>query len=127
MSTTIISDSFTITQLQALALDFEDAQAKLMGAQHEVSGTSDELTACRFQLEEAKACTLAQGVEGKNEAQREAALRLSLSELYGEAHRLELKLSTVKLELTFAQLEWDTLRYRLRAYETIAALKGGRA
>lgn len=123
----IISDSLTITQLQAVALDFEDAQARLMGAQHEVAVTGDKLASCKFQLEEARACALAHGVEGKNEGQREAALRLSLSELYGEAHRLELKLSTAKLELSFAQLEWDTLRYRLRSYEAIAALKGGRA
>lgn len=123
---TIISDSITITQLQAVALDFEDTQAKLMGAQHEVTTTGDKLSACRFQLDEARACALVQGIEGRNEAQREAALRLSLSELYAEIHRLEQKLSTSKLELIFAQLEWDTLRYRLRSYEAIAALKGGR-
>lgn len=123
----ILSDSLTITQLQVLALDFEDAQAKLMGAQHEVSVTSDKIAGCKYQLDNARACAIAEGLEGKNEAQREAALRLSLSELHDELHRLDLKLSTAKLELNFAQLEWDTLRYRLRAYETIAALKGGRA
>ena len=123
----IISDSFTITQLQALALDFEDAQAKLMGAQHEVSITSDKLASCKYQLEEARATAIAEGLEGKNEAQREATLRMSLGELYDKIHRLELKLFNHKLELSFAQLEWDTLRYRLRSYEAIATLKGGRA
>lgn len=123
---TIIPDSLSITQLQAVALDFEDAQARLMGAHHEFAITADKLTVCRFQLDEARACGLSQGVEGKNEPQREAGLRLSLGELYAEIHRLELRLSNAKLELTFAQLEWDTLRYRLRSYESIATLKGGR-
>lgn len=123
----IIYDPFIITQLQTLALDFEDAQAKLMGAQYEVSLTGEKVAGCRYQLDTARARAIAEGVDGKNEAQREAALRLSLSELHDELHRLELKLSTARLELGFAQLEWDTLRYRLRAYETITALKGGRA
>lgn len=123
----VISDTLTVTQLQRLALDFEDAQAKLMGAQYEVSLTGEQVAGCKYQLDNARACAIAQGVDGKNEAQRDASLRLSLSELHDDLHRLELKLSTARLELSFAQLEWDTLHYRLRAYETIAALKGGRA
>ena len=122
----IIADPLTIIQLQTVALEFEDAQAKLMGAHHEATLAGDRLAACRFQLEEARAHALADGVEGKNEGQREAVLRLKLRELHEQEYRLSSALSSTKLELTFAQLEWDTLRYRLRSYEGIATLKGGR-
>lgn len=127
MSTSILRDTYTLQQVQQLALDLEDTQARLMGAQHEVCALSDHLAACKYQLDNARACALVEGVEGKNEAQREAALRLSLGELYQAIHETELKLSRAKLELTFAHLEWDTLRYRLRAYETATQLIGGRA
>ena len=100
-----------------LALEFEDACAKLLGAQHALHAVADEVANAKQRLEEAKAHKLAAGIEGKNAEQREANLYLCLQSLHRSLLEKEQQLSTAKLEHDMARVEWDCLRYRLRSYE----------
>lgn len=106
--------------LKELVLDFEDAYARLLGAQHGYTSASDAVAACKAQLETLRAERLASGVEGKNADEREARLRLCLAEPHEKLYQAERLLSLARLELDAARLEWDWLRYRLRAFEVAA-------
>ena len=116
--------SLTSRDLCDLALEFEDAHASLLGAQHAYSESSEAVTEAKYALELAKAHLLDKGVEGKNTEQREAKLRLCLDSEYQALYDLEREQARAKLELDGARLAWDCLRYRLKAFE-IACGKDG--
>ena len=118
----IAAPSLAREDLYELALAFEDAQARLLAAQHDLFTLGDEVAVNKFALEDAKAKTLSDGVEGKNAEQREARMRLCLSDLYQTLFDSEQGLSQARLEFEGAKLEWDCLRYRLRAYEVASQL-----
>ena len=114
----------TSRDLCDLALQFEDAHASLLGAQHAYAETTEAVTEAKYALELAKAHRLDRGVDGKNTEQREAKLRLCLADEYEQVHELEREQARAKLELDGARLAWDCLRYRLKAFE-IACGKDG--
>jgi hypothetical protein len=116
--------SVQVQSVQQVALDFEDAHARLVGALHAFHQASAGLESCRHVLENARALRFAEGIDGKNAEQREAVLRLELRDLHIKLISQEQQLAQAKLELETARLEWDMLRYRLRAYEVAAKLCG---
>jgi hypothetical protein len=114
----IAANPLTPADLCGIALEFEDAQARLMGAQAELYQAMEDVSCCRYQLELSRAQRLAEGVDGKNAEHREATLRLNLHGLHETLFKSEQRLLAAKLECEQAKLEWDCLRYRLRAWET---------
>lgn len=60
---------------------------------------------------------LCEGVDGKNETQRTAKLRLELSAEYTALAEAEDALTEARCALEVARLEWDLARYQLRASE----------
>lgn len=60
---------------------------------------------------------LREGVEGKNEAQRTAKIRLELQTDYIALAKAEDALTEARCALKVARLEWDLARYQIRGTE----------
>lgn len=99
-----------LAQLQAAKNGLEDAQIAYCG----VSASCLE---AKRALELAEATRMLEGVEGKNEKERAAKLRLELTAEYGALHEAEDALAEARCALDGARLEWDLARYTLRALE----------
>lgn len=98
------------TQFQKAKNTLEDAHITLCGA---VTAHAEAKRA----LDLAEAVKLCEGVDGKNEAQRTAKLRLELSEYYAALHGAEDALTEARCAYEVARLEWDSVRYQLKMYE----------
>ncbi|MDQ3397548.1 MAG: hypothetical protein M3511_07215 [Deinococcota bacterium] len=104
-------------QLDTAALHLQNAQAEHAGA------VVAQVEAKRA-LELARARLICQGVEGKNEAQREAVMRLELQTEHDALFQAEVALTEARCTLDRARLEWDLARYTVRALENT---RGGAA
>lgn len=78
-----------------------------------------KLTLAKRQLEAARAKHLCAGVEGKNQAERDARLECLLVEETTAVEFLEDEQALARLELEQARLSWDLARYKVRALETL--------
>ena len=96
---------------------FTDAARTLQAARLVYRDVANSLATAKFDLETKKAQHLAEGVEGKNQEQREAALRQVLGAEYEQVHKAETDLTNVRVDLENAQTVWDWLRYQLRLAE----------
>ena len=99
-----------LSQLRAAKNGLEDAQIALCGA---VTAHAE----AKRSLERAEATKLCEGVEGKNEAQRDARMRLELEAEYTALAEAEDALSEARCAYEVARLEWDLARYSVRALE----------
>lgn len=99
-----------LSQLTAAKNGLEDAHITLCGA---VTAHAEAKRA----LELAEALKLCAGVEGKNEAQRDARMRLELSAEYTALAEAEDALTETRCAYEVARLEWDLARYSVRALE----------
>ena len=88
----------------------EDAHIRLCGA---VTGHAE----AKRGLELSEALNLCDGVEGRNEKERAAKLRLELSAEYIALAEAEDGLTEVRCAYEVARLEWDLARYQMRALE----------
>ena len=70
-------------------------------------------------LETAKGIHLLAGVEGKNQAERDAKLEALVFEELAAVEFLEDEQATAKLQLEQARLGWDLARYKVRAFEAL--------
>ena len=100
------------TQLNEAKNGLEDAQIAYCGA---VVAHAEAKRA----LELARAHRLCEGVEGKNEAQREARLRLELDAEHSALEEAEDALAEARCSLDTAKLEWDLARYQVKASEIV--------
>ena len=98
-------------RLEATAHSLNDAKCSHLGA---VVAHAEAKRA----LELATARILVMGVEGKNEAQCNAALRLELASEHDALAEAEDALAEARCSLECAQLEWDLARYTVRALES---------
>lgn len=78
-----------------------------------------KLTLAKRELETAKARHLCKGIEGKNQAERDARLSALLVEETTAVEFLEDEHAHAKLRLEQARLGWDLARYKVRALETM--------
>lgn len=99
-----------IPQLQRAKNALEDAHITLCGA---VTAHAE----AKRTLELAEATALCNGVEGKNEAQRAAVLRLQLEGEHSTLHAAEDALAEARCAYDLARLEWDLARYSVRVLE----------
>lgn len=99
-----------LSQLAKAKNALEDAHIMLCGA---VTVHAEAKRA----LDLAEATALCNGVEGKNEAQRAAVLRLQLEGEHSSLHAAEDALAEAHCAYDLARLEWDLARYSVRALE----------
>ena len=97
-------------QLRTAKNALEDAQIALCGA---VSAHAEAKRA----LDLAEAVKLCEGVDGKNEKERSAALRLALSAEYTALAEAEDALTEPRCAHEVARLEWGLMRYSLWVLE----------
>ena len=99
-----------LSQLKHGKNALEDAHIRLCGA----------LTAhaeAKRALELAEAYKLSEGIDGKNEKERAAKLRLDLDAEYSAFHESEDAMTEARCAYEVARLEWDLARYSVRILE----------
>ncbi|GAA5514902.1 hypothetical protein Dcar01_03666 [Deinococcus carri] len=106
-----------MTVLTAQALDL--ATAELVRATREYARSAQMEADVRFELEFAEAHALAEGVEGRNEAERKANLRLALAEEYSALKAAQDGLRDARRDLDVAQALVSSLRSQLRLLEVM--------
>ena len=119
----VASPESTARQLEKLMAEFNDLLEHRYGVEFALYEAKVKLDELRHRLDHERAVRLAEGIEGKNSEQREAGLRLALVGLYSEVQSTEAMLAKKRLDSELAGLEWDVLRYRLRALESISQTK----
>ena len=97
-----------LSQLTTAKNGLEDAQITLCGA---VTAHAEAKRA----LEVAEAVKLCEGVDGKNDKERTAKLRLELSAEYTTLAEAEDTLTEARCAFEVARLDWELVRYQLRA------------
>ena len=78
-----------------------------------------QLTLAKRVLETARTHHLCKGVEGKNQAERDAKLASLLVEETTVVEFLEDEQAEAKLGLEQARLAWDLARYKVRTLEAV--------
>ena len=101
--------------LDELATGAQAYQDKLE-TYHEVTA---KLTLAKRTLETAKGTHLLAGLEGKNQAERDAKLETLVFEELTAVEFLEDEQAQAKLGLEQARLSWDLARYKVRAFEAL--------
>lgn len=99
-----------LSQLAAAKNGLEDAQIAFCGA---VTAHAEAKRA----LELAEAHKLCEGLDGRNEKERAAKLRLELAPCYTALQEAEDALTEARCALEVARLEWDLARYSARVLE----------
>ena len=99
-----------LSQLATAKNGLEDAQIALCGA---VTAYAE----AKRTLEQAEALKLCEGVEGKNERERSAKLRLELNTETVALAEAEDALTEARCAFEVARLEWDLARYSVRVLE----------
>ena len=100
-----------LSQLTAAKNGLEDSQISLCGA---VTAHAE----AKRTLELSEARMLCAGVDGKNEKERTAKLRLELGTEYTALAEAEDALTEARCAFEGARLEWDLARYSVRVLET---------
>lgn len=99
------------------AASLRDASLQVMRCTGQLEVRTRVASASRFDLDLAEAHLLAAGVEGRNEAERKANLRLQLAEHYHNLRDAEAGVSSARHDLEIARAWLDALRYQLRLLE----------
>ena len=82
-------------------------------------GATAKLTLAKRTLETARGTHLLNGLEGKNQAERDAKLETLVFEELAAVEFLEDEQAQAKLGLEQAKLSWDLVRYKVRAFEAL--------
>jgi hypothetical protein len=101
----------------SLLTQLEQAKNYLEDAQIAYSGAVVAHAEAKRVLELTEAHKLCAGIDGKNERERSAKLRLELVAEYVALAHAEDTLTEARCELEVARLEWELVRYKLRALE----------
>lgn len=97
----------------SLLTQLEQAKNYLEDAQIAFSGAVVAHAEAKRMLELTEAHKLCGGVEGKNERERAAKLRLELASEYTAFHEAEDALTEARCGLEVAQLEWELARHTI--------------
>jgi len=111
-----------------LDINFVDEMDAMDGAyeflaerQGEAFEAADRVVRLKFDLDLARAAALAGGeINGKNEAQREAELRVLFRDAYNSLQAAEGRARFTRHQADVAQLEVDRIRLRVRLMELAA-------
>jgi hypothetical protein len=99
-----------LSQLAAAKNGLEDAHIMLCGA---ITAYAEAKRALAL----GEALKLCEGVDGKNEAQRAAKIRLELETEHSALAEAEDALTEARCAYDVARLEWDLARFSVRALE----------
>ena len=102
-----------LSQLTQAKNGLEDAQITLCGA---VTAHAE----AKRTLEQAEAVKLCEGVDGKNERERMAKLRLELSSEYATLAEAEDALTEARCAYEVARLEWELPKQHIKLLEVAA-------
>ena len=105
--------------LSSVLEELTAARDELMAAQAHYAEAATDTATAKANLDFRRAEIICQGIDGKNAEQREAALRLELSEQYAELNGLENELTRVRCRLEVAQTRFTDVRYGVRAFEAL--------
>ena len=108
----MVSLSSLVDELTVGAQVYQDR----LEAYHE---TTSKRTLAKRTLEVAKVTHLLAGVEGKNQAERDARLETLIVEELAAVEFLEDEQAVAKLRLEQAKLSWDLARYKVRVLEAL--------
>ena len=108
-----------MVSLSSLLAELEATKSDLMAAQAHYAEVATDTATARANLEFRRAELVCQGIDGKNAEQREAMLRLELSEAYAELAALENEVTRVRCRLDCAQVAFTTVRCKIRALEAL--------
>lgn len=97
-------------RLECIALELEDARIHHLGAAAAHTEAKRSLNLAEVKQRQA-------GVEGKNDTERDASLRLTFSKEYEVLEQAEDQLNEARCQLDVATLHWDLVRYQTRLYE----------
>lgn len=113
------------TMLQISDFEITATYGTLACAMKSAHKFGEKAIAAKAALETARAdATLAGRIDGKNEAQREAAARLVLADEYDIAETAESRARLARHELDLARLSVEELKARLRLAELLAQAQG---
>ena len=101
-----------LSQLAKAKNGLEDAHITLCGA---VTAHAE----AKRGLELAEAVKLCEGIDGKNDRERTAKLRLELGAKYTALAEAEDTLTDARCSLEVARLEWELARYQVRMLELV--------
>lgn len=101
----------------ALLPELAKAKNALEDAHISLCGAVTAHTEAKRTLELSEAHKLCDGVDGKNEAQRTAKLRLELDTEYRALYEAEDALTEARCAYEVARLEWDLARHHVRALD----------
>lgn len=101
----------------ALITGIRDVQERLTEAQCVYANALQSCNHAKRTLDRARAEVLVRGVEGKNEAVREAHIRLELDAYHDALAEVEDELNEARFNLEAVRLEWDGMRYTVRCLE----------
>ncbi len=105
-----------LSQMVAAKNGLEDAHITLCGA---VTAHAEAKRA----LDLAEAVKLCDGVDGKNDRERTAKLRLELSAEYTALYETEDALTETRCAYEVARLDWELVRYQVRVLEPKVTLE----
>ena len=108
--------------LSSLLAELKDAKDELMAAQAHFAEAATDTATAKANLDFRRSENIYKGIDGKNAEQREAALRLELSEEYAELAGLENELTRVRCRLEVAQTRFTAVRYQIRALEALGGV-----
>lgn len=103
---------------------FQSASDEVIRALNELERSTRVVAEIKMELDTAEANLIVAGIEGKNEAERKANLRVQLGEKFDELHFAESAAAQARRDLEVARVRLDCLRYQLRLLEVQS---GGRA
>ena len=106
--------------------EVDRAYAGLSQAVAEAHVANEAAIVAKCALERARAEALLAGVDGKNEAQREAQLRSLLGPQFDALAEAECAAREARHAAELAQLEVDRVRLHVRLVELVAGQGGGR-
>jgi len=96
------------------------AYAKLQDARHRLARAAEEHAIAKHALDETEARSIAEGVDGKNETERKANLRVLHNDLHTHLHDTETELIAARLEYDQATFTVEELKLQLRLLEVTA-------
>ena len=99
---------------------FEEATLSVVSNTQAYRDAGNAHARVKMNLETSKAHALREGVEGKNDKEREANMGETLSAEYAEEHASSLEVNDARAALEVAQAELKCLSYKLRLLEATA-------
>ena len=102
---------------QGMIQDFMSCFNDVMDKTEQLFLSQERATMAKINLKTSKSDLLAQGIEGKNEAERSAKLDLAVADEMNKVEQRESEVRMNQFQLELARIELDKQKTILRVYE----------